>query len=96
MLDLSLVAADLKLVITAEDDRILRQGSYIRRRLKVSEKLWTILLTDFVDLSKLAVVEENMISTTVDTLDVHPQGHDDLEVRVLRLVIPHSDLNCFV
>jgi len=51
--------------------------------LKISEKLRSILLADLVHLGKLAIVEENMVSAAVNALDVHAEGHDDLEVRVL-------------
>ena len=49
-----------------------------------------------VELCELAVPEESVASTTVDTLDVHAEGHDDLEIRVLRLIIPHSNFNSLV
>jgi len=34
----------------------------------------------FVNLSIFAIVEENMISATVDSFDVDAKSHDDLEV----------------
>ena len=63
---------------------------------KVTKKLWTILLTNLIDLSKFAVVEEDVASTTVNTLDVHSKRHDDLEVRILGLVISHPYFYSFV
>lgn len=63
---------------------------------KVTKKLWTILLANLIDLSKFAVVEEDVASTTVNTLDVHSKRHDDLEVRILGLVISHPYFYSFV
>lgn len=64
--------------------------------LKVAQKLWTILLANLIDLSKFAIVEEDVVSTTVDTFDVHSKRHDDLKVRILRLVISHPYFYSFV
>ena len=64
--------------------------------LKVAKKLWTILLANLIDLSKFAIVEEDVVSTTVNTFDVHSKRHDDLEVRILRLVISHPYFYSFV
>lgn len=65
-------------------------------RLKVSKELWTILLADLVNLCKLAIIEQNLVATTIDAFDVHTKTHDDLEVLVLRLIISHTYLNCLV
>jgi len=53
-------------------------------------------MTNLVDLAELSIVEQDLIVAAVDSLDVHSEGHDDLEVRILALVISHSDLNSLV
>jgi hypothetical protein len=40
-------------------------------RLKVSKKLRTFFLADLIDLSEFSIVEQDMVSTAINTLDVH-------------------------
>lgn len=49
-----------------------------------------------VELCELAVPEESVASTTVDTLDVHAEGHDYLIVAIGAHIVLHTDLNCLI
>jgi hypothetical protein len=64
--------------------------------LEIAQELWSLILTHFVNLSELAIVEQDVIAAAVNALNVHAKSHDNLEVRVLGLVISHPHLHCFV
>ena len=37
-----------------------------------------------------------MLPATVNSLNVHTERHNDLEIRILRLIISHSDLDSLI
>ena len=82
----------LDLVLLGLNDKVLGDGGGIGKRLEVAEHLWSVLLVYLINLSILSVVEEDVVAAAVDSLDVHTELHDDLEVLVLLLCIPHADL----
>ena len=49
-----------------------------------------------INLGKFTVVEEDVGATTVDAFDVHTELHDDLEILVLRLRVPHTNFDFFI
>ena len=94
--DLALVTADFKFIFGAHYHGVCGKSGDIGVCLKVSEQLRTIFLAHLVNLGKLTVVEKYVVSAAVDTLDVHAEGHNNLEIRVLRLFIAHSYFNGLV
>jgi hypothetical protein len=37
-----------------------------------------------------------VLTATVNSLNVHTERHNDLEIRILRLIISHSDLDSLI
>ena len=65
-------------------------------RLKRTGKLWTFLTLNIINLSEFSIPKQCFALAAVDSLDVHAEGHDDLEVRVGRSFVLYSNFNCLV
>lgn len=82
LLDFSGVGKDLKFVFTTLNDGLRGESADIRVAFEVSEELGPFGSLHIVDLGKLTVPEKTVLTTAVDSFDVHTEGHDNLEVRV--------------
>jgi hypothetical protein len=53
-------------------------------------------LANLINLAIFAIIEQDLIVAAINTFDVHAKGHNDLKIRVVTLIISHSNFNSFV
>jgi hypothetical protein len=63
---------------------------------EVTSELGALLTLHVIDLCELSIPEESVRLAAIDSLDVHPQGHDDLVVGVRGGLIFQAYLNCLI
>lgn len=64
--------------------------------LVTSSNRGTFLTLNIIDLGEFPIPEESVAFTAVNALNVHAQGHNDLEVSVRGSLILNSDFYCLV